>query len=42
MAGADVLPPITAPIIANVRIYHLLINRGVGLNIIIYVAFKQL
>jgi hypothetical protein len=31
---------ITAPIIANVRLYHVLIDRGVGLNIIIYVAFK--
>jgi hypothetical protein len=42
MVGADVLPVIIAPIIANVRLYHVLIDRGVGLNIIIYVAFKRL
>jgi hypothetical protein len=42
MAGASVLPLITAPIIANMRLHHVLIDRGAGLNVISHAAFKQL
>jgi hypothetical protein len=42
MAGADVLPLITALVIANMRLHHVLIDGGVGLNIISHAAFKQL
>ena len=42
MAGAGVLPLFTAPVIANIRLYHVLIDGGAGLNVISYAAFKQL
>jgi hypothetical protein len=42
MAGAGVLPLITAPIIANMRLHHVLIDGGAGLNVISHAAFKQL
>jgi hypothetical protein len=42
MAGAGVLPLITAPVIANMRLHHVLIDGGVGLNVIGHAAFKQL
>jgi hypothetical protein len=42
MAGAGILPLITAPVIANMRLYHVLIDRGAGLNVISHAAFKQL
>jgi hypothetical protein len=42
MAGAGILPLITAPIIANMRLHHVLIDGGVGLNVISHAAFKQL
>jgi hypothetical protein len=42
MAGAGVLPLVTAPTIANIKLHHVLINGGAGLNIISYAAFKQL
>jgi hypothetical protein len=42
MAGADILPLITAPVIANMRLHHVLIDGGAGLNVISHVAFKQL
>jgi hypothetical protein len=42
MAGAGVLPLITAPVIANMRLHHVLIDGGAGLNIISHAAFKQL
>jgi hypothetical protein len=42
MAGADILPLITAPIVANMRLHHVLIDGGVGLNVISHVAFRQL
>jgi hypothetical protein len=42
MAGAGVLPLITAPVIANMRLHHVLIDGGAGLNVIIHAAFKQL
>jgi hypothetical protein len=42
MAGANILPLITAPVIANMRLHHVLIDGGVGLNVISHAAFKQL
>jgi hypothetical protein len=42
MAGAGILPLITAPIIANMRLHHVLIDGGARLNVISHVAFKQL
>jgi hypothetical protein len=42
MAGAGILSLITAPIIANMRLHHVLIDGGAGLNVISYTAFKQL
>jgi hypothetical protein len=42
MAGASVLPLITAPTIANVRLHHVLIDGGAGLSVISYAAFKHL
>ena len=42
MAGAGVLPLVTAPVISNVRLYHVLMDGGAGLNVISYAAFKQL
>jgi hypothetical protein len=37
-----VLPVVTAPTIANIKLHHVLIDRGASLNIISYAAFKQL
>jgi hypothetical protein len=42
MAGAGILPLITAPVIANMQLHHVLIDDGAGLNVISHVAFKQL
>jgi hypothetical protein len=42
MAGADILPLITAPVIANMRLHHVLIDGGARLNVISHAAFKQL
>jgi hypothetical protein len=42
MAGAGILPLITAPVIANMRLHHVLIDDGAGLNVISHAAFKQL
>jgi hypothetical protein len=42
MTGAGVLPLITAPTIANVRLHHVLIDGGAGLSVISYAAFKHL
>jgi hypothetical protein len=42
MAGAGVLPLITAPIVANMRLHHVLIDGEVDLNVIIHAAFRQL
>jgi hypothetical protein len=42
MAGAGILPLITAPVIANMRLHHVLIDGEAGLNVISHVAFKQL
>jgi hypothetical protein len=42
MAGTGVLPLVTTPTIANVRLHHVLIDGGAGLTIISYAAFKHL
>jgi hypothetical protein len=42
MAGADILPLITTPVIANIKLHHVLINSGAGLNVISHAAFRQL
>jgi hypothetical protein len=41
-AGAGVLPLVTAPTIANIKLHHMLIDGGAGLSVISYAAFKQL
>jgi hypothetical protein len=42
MAGASLLPLITTPIITNMKLHHVLIDGGAGLNVISHAAFKQL
>jgi hypothetical protein len=42
MAGAGILPLITAPVIANMKLHHVKIDGGAGLNFINHAAFKQL
>jgi hypothetical protein len=42
MAGAGILPLITAPVIANIKLHHVLIDSGAGLNVISHAAFRQL
>jgi hypothetical protein len=42
MAGVGILPLITAPVIANMRLHHVLIDGGASLNVISHAAFKQL
>jgi hypothetical protein len=42
MAGTGILPLITAPIIANIKLHHVLIDGGAGLNVISHATFKQL
>jgi hypothetical protein len=42
MAGAGILQLITAPVIANMRLHHVLIDGGARLNVISHAAFKQL
>jgi hypothetical protein len=42
MARAGVLSLITAPVVANMRLYHVLIDGGAGLNVISHAAFRQL
>jgi hypothetical protein len=42
MAGAGVLPLITAPVVANMRLHHVLIDGGADLNVISHAAFRQL
>jgi hypothetical protein len=42
LVGAGILPLITAPVIANMRLHHVLIDGGAGLNVISHAAFKQL
>jgi hypothetical protein len=40
MAGASILPLITAPVIANMRLHHVLIDGGADLYVISHAAFK--
>jgi hypothetical protein len=40
MAGAGVLPHVTAPTIANIKLHHVLIDGGTGFSVISYAAFK--
>jgi hypothetical protein len=42
MAGAGILSLIIAPVIANIKLHHVLIDGGAGLNIIRHAAFRQL
>jgi hypothetical protein len=42
MAGAGVLPLVTAPTIGNIRLHHVLIDGGASLSVISYATFKQL
>jgi hypothetical protein len=42
MVGAGILPIITSPVIANMKLHHVLIDGGAGLNVISHVVFKQL
>jgi hypothetical protein len=42
MAGAGILPLITAPVTANIKLHHVLIDGGAGLNVISHAAFRQL
>jgi hypothetical protein len=42
MAWTGILPLITAPVIANMRLHHVLIDGGAGLNVISHATFKQL
>jgi hypothetical protein len=42
MAGAGILPLIIAPVIANMKLHHVLIDGEAGLNVISHAAFKQL
>jgi hypothetical protein len=42
MAGAGILPLITAPVIVNMKLHHVLIDGGAGLNVISHAAFKQM
>jgi hypothetical protein len=39
MAGAEQLPLVIFPTIANVRLYHILIDGGAALNLISLMAF---
>jgi hypothetical protein len=42
MAGAGQLPLLVSPTIANVKLYHVLIDGGAALNLISLAAFKKL
>jgi hypothetical protein len=42
MTGAGILPLITAPVIANIKLHHVLIDGGAGPNVISHAAFRQL
>jgi hypothetical protein len=42
MAGASILSLITNPVITNIKLHHVLIDGGTGLNVISYAAFRQL
>jgi hypothetical protein len=42
MVGAGQLPLVVSPTIANIRLYHILIDGGAALNLISLVAFQKL
>jgi hypothetical protein len=42
MTGASILLLITAPVIANIKLHHVLVDGGARLNVISHAAFKQL
>jgi hypothetical protein len=42
MAGAGQLPLLVSPIIANIKLYHVLIDGGAALNLISLARFKKL
>ncbi|PUZ70319.1 hypothetical protein GQ55_2G219100 [Panicum hallii var. hallii] len=42
MAGAGVIPLVTDPTIANIKLHHVLIDGDAGLNVNSFAAFKQL
>jgi hypothetical protein len=42
MAGAGQLPLLVSPTIANIKLYHILIDGGAALNLINLAAFKKL
>jgi hypothetical protein len=42
MAGARQLPLLISPTIANIRLYHILVDGGVALNLISLTAFKKM
>jgi hypothetical protein len=42
MAGVGQLPLVVSPTIANVKLYHILIDGGAALNLISLAAFKKL
>jgi hypothetical protein len=42
MAGAGILPLIAAPVSANMKLHHVLIDGGVGLNVISHAALQQM
>jgi hypothetical protein len=42
MVGVGQLLPIVSPTIANMKLYHVLINDGAALNLISLAAFKKL
>jgi hypothetical protein len=42
MIGVGILPLIAAPVIANIKLHHVLIDVGAGLNVISHAAFRQL
>jgi hypothetical protein len=42
VAGPGVLPLITAPVVANMRLHQVLIDGGAGLSVISHATFRQL
>jgi hypothetical protein len=42
MAGIGKLPLLVSPAIANIKLYHILIDEGAALNLISLAAFKKL
>jgi hypothetical protein len=42
MAGAGQLPQLVSPTIANIKLYHVLIDGGAALNLISFADFKKL